>query len=158
MQNVLKQSTLKIICGIMEAIKTQSMPGFIRNVFCSGNMTIADVKHEEVHFDKPIYLGGTITELAKLHMYQFYYDMVIPHWGCKNVKLLMTDTDSLMLEIKTDDFWKDVEVFNKANNGWIQAEGNPRNGQLGVFKSETGDDPIVEFVGLRAKMYSYITE
>ena len=70
----------------------------------------------------------------------------------------MTDTDRLMLEIKTDDFWKDVEQFNQKNNGWIQAEGNSRNGQLGVFKSETGDDPIVEFVGLRAKMYSFITE
>ena len=84
--------------------------------------------------------------------------MVIPFWGRDNVKLLMTDTDSLMLEIKMDDFWKDVEVFNKKNNGWIQADGNPWNSQLGMFKSETGDDPIVEFVGLRAKMYSFITE
>ena len=70
----------------------------------------------------------------------------------------MTDTDSMILEIKTDDFWKDVEVLNKKNNGWIRAEGNSWNGQLGVFKSETGDDPIVEFLGLRAKMYSFITE
>lgn len=158
MQNDFKLTTLKIVNNIKDAIKTQSLPGFVRNVFCSDRITIADVKHEEIYFNKPIYLGGTITELAKLHMYQFYYDMVIPHWGRENVKLLMTDTDSLMLEIKTDDFWKDVEVFNRANNGWIQAEGNPRNNQLGVFKSETGNDPIVEFVGLRAKMYSYITE
>ena len=30
-------------------------------------------------FDKPIYLGATITELAKLHMYRFYYNRVVPH-------------------------------------------------------------------------------
>ena len=83
--------------------------------------------------------------------------MAIPFGGMGNVKLLMMDTDSLMLEIKSDNFWKDVEAFNKKNNDWIQADGNSHNGQLGVFKSETGDDPIVEFVGLRAKMYSYIT-
>ena len=30
--------------------------------------------------------------------------------------------------------------------------------QLGVLKSETGKDPIMSFVGLRAKMYSFVTE
>ena len=35
---------------------------------------------------------------------------------------------------------------------------SPWNGQLGVFKSETGKDPIMSFVGLRAKMYSFVTE
>ena len=49
-------------------------------------------------FDKPIYLGATITELAKLHMYRFYYTHVVPHWGRDRVQLLMTDTDSLMLK------------------------------------------------------------
>ena len=61
------------------------MPGFVRNVFCSDTITIADVKHEEIYFNKPIYIGGTITELAKLHMYRFYYDMVIPFWGVKTL-------------------------------------------------------------------------
>ena len=45
----------------------------------NGNFTIADVKHEEVKFDKPIYLSATITELAKLHMYRFYYNHVVPY-------------------------------------------------------------------------------
>ena len=53
--------------------------------------------------DKPIYLGAAITELEKLHMYCFFYDQVIPSWGRDNVELLMTDTDSLMLKIKTKD-------------------------------------------------------
>ena len=30
-------------------------------------------------FDKSIYLGATITELAKLHMYRFYYKHVVPY-------------------------------------------------------------------------------
>ena len=32
-------------------------------------------------FDKPIYLGAIITELAKLHMYRFYYNHVGPTLG-----------------------------------------------------------------------------
>ena len=60
MQNNMKQSTLKIGNGIKEAIRLQSMPGFVRNVFSSGNITIADVKHDEIRFDRPIYVGGQL--------------------------------------------------------------------------------------------------
>ena len=45
--------------------------GFVRNTFHNGNFTIADVRHEKVRCDKPIYLGAAITEL---HMYCFFYD------------------------------------------------------------------------------------
>ena len=62
----MKQSNLKFVNTLLDAIKVQSLPGFVRNVYHNGNFTIADVKHEEVKFDKPIYLGATITELAKL--------------------------------------------------------------------------------------------
>ena len=154
----MKQTQLKFLNTIEEAIKTQSMPGFVCNTFHNGKFTIADVRHKKVTCDKPIYLGAAITELAKLHMYQFFYDQVIPYWGCDNVELLMTDMDSLMLEIKTDDLWRDIHFLNLEYGDWIEEMGNPRNGEIGVFKSETGTDPIVEFVGLRAKMYSFITE
>ena len=80
LQNVFKQMNLKFLNTIEEAIRTQSLPGFVRNTFHNGNFTIADVRHEKVRCDKPIYLGATITELAKLHMYFFFYDQVIPFW------------------------------------------------------------------------------
>ena len=69
----------------------------------------------------------------------------------------MTDTDSLMLKIKTKDLWGDIAKLNTYNGDWIE-EGNEWNGEISVFKSETGKDPIMEFVGLRAKMYLFITE
>ena len=86
-------------------------------------------------------------------MYRFYYSHVVPHWGRDRVQLLMTDTDSLMLKVKKT---KDIKAFNREHENWIEDEGNPRNGQLGVFKSETGKDTIMSFVGLRAKMYSFV--
>ena len=69
-------------------------------------------------FDKPIYLGAsTITELlAKLHMYRFYYNHVVPHWGRDRVQLLMTDTDSLMLKVKkTKDIWAETSRHSTEN-------------------------------------------
>lgn len=51
MQNNTKKSTLKIRNGIKEEIRIQSMPGFVRNVFSSRSITIADVKHNEIKYD-----------------------------------------------------------------------------------------------------------
>ena len=79
-------------------------------------------------------------------MYHFFYDQIIPFWKRENVELLMTDTDSLMLEIKTKDLWGDINKLNMYFGNWIEQEGDERNGEIGVFKSETGKDPITEFV------------
>ena len=143
LQNVMKQSTLKFVNTLLDAIKVQSLPGFVRNVYHNGNFTIADVKHEEVKFDKPIYLGATITELVKLSICTGSTTTMWchTHWGRDRVQLLMTDADSLMLKVKTKDIWADIKAFNREHENWIEDEGNPRNGQLGVFKSETGKDP-----------------
>ena len=67
----------------------------------------------------------------------------------------MTDTDSLMLKVKTKDIWADIKAFNREHENWIEDEGNPRNGQLGVFKSETAR-PHHLLCRLRAKMYSFV--
>ena len=63
-----------------------------------------------------------------------------------------------MLEIKTKNLWGDIDKLNLYFGNWIEQEGNERNGEIGVFKSETGKDPITEFMGLHAKMYSFVTE
>ena len=33
--------------------------------------------------DKPIYLGFSVLELSKLHMYETYYDILQPYFGLK---------------------------------------------------------------------------
>ena len=78
-------------------------------------------------------------------------------------KLLFTDTDSLAYEIKPNDFYKDI---NPDIQKRIDTNDYPANRPfgiktgvnskvLGMFKDEAGEKPIVEFVGLRAKLYSY---
>ena len=48
-----------------------------------------------VELNKPIYCGFTILELSKLHMQNFYYNVLKPYYGEK-VKLCYTDTDSFI--------------------------------------------------------------
>ena len=80
-------------------------------------------------------------------MYWFFYDQVILIRKRENVELLMTDTNSLMLEIKTKDLWEDIDKLNFYYGDWIEEEGNERNGEIGVFKSETGKTPSLSSLG-----------
>jgi len=77
------------------------------------------------------------------------------------MRLLFTDTDSLALEITTDDIYKDLEDEELAQHFDFSnyEEGHPlyslaNKAVLGKFKDECSGKPILEFVGLRSKMYS----
>ena len=65
------------------------------------------MKKMQIILNKPAYLGLSILELSKIFMYGFWYDYVNPKYGEK-VKLCYMDTDSFILYVKTDDFYKDI--------------------------------------------------
>ena len=95
-------------------------------------------------------------------MYDFHYNYIKTIYGDK-AKLLFTDTDSLAYEIRTKDFYKDI---NPDIEKLLDASDYPTNHPSGIktglnskvlamFKDEAGGKQIVEFAGLRAKLYSY---
>ena len=59
-----------------------------------------------------------ILELSKVLMYEFHYDFIKNKYDNKS-KLLFTDPDSLMYEIKTEDIYEDFssnkEMFDFSN-------------------------------------------
>ena len=57
--------------------------------------------------NKPVYLGLSILEIGKTLMYEFWYDYMKPKYA-DNVKLYYMDTDSFIMHIKTEDFYKDI--------------------------------------------------
>ena len=67
-----------------------------------------------LNLNKPICVKFCILELSKLLMCQFNYDYVLKTFD--NVKLLFTDADSLVYEIKDenvyDQCFKDKELFD----------------------------------------------
>lgn len=113
-----------------------------------------------VKVQKPFYIGMTTLELAKVHMYNFHYNVMKKTFG-KNLQLLYTDTDSLLYEITDSNMNEKLrelnDFFDFSNYPKCHKLYNPKGKKIpGLFKDETAGEPILEFVGLRSKMYSFI--
>ena len=103
-----------------------------------------------------------ILDLSKTLMYGFHYNYIKQKYGDK-AKLLFTDTDSLMYEIQTEDFYKDISANVKHrfdtsdyplhHSSLIPSGFNKK--VIGMFKDKAGGKVMDEFVGLKAKLYSY---
>ena len=68
-----------------------------------------EMKKREPYMNKPIYLGQAILDISKTLMYDFWYDYIKPVYS-NNVKLCYMDTDSFVMMIKTDAFFKDISI------------------------------------------------
>ena len=118
-------------------------------------------KKNEVVMDKAIYVGFTILELSKLHMYETYYDTLQPYFSQENLQLQYIDTDGMFLSMKTKDIIKDLknleDTFDFSNldkNHELYSEKNKK--VLGKFKIETPKNIFIdEIVCLRSKAYSF---
>ena len=119
-------------------------------------------KKTKLEIDHTVYLGASILNLSKILMNDFHYNYIKPKYG-ERAKLFFTDTDSLMYEIETEDFHQDIKSdvkdffdtsnFPKDHPSGIEVGLNKN--VIGMMKDETGGKQISEFVGLRAKIYSF---
>lgn len=148
------------ICG---AEKYISAPNFKNLSIFSENLVAIQLQQSKIILDRPIYIGFTVLELAKTHLYKFHYSVMKKMYE-ENIQLCYTDTDSLLYLIKTEDFYKDMkgslQYFDTSNFSDNNLYTIPRaNAKLpGYFKDELGGKVISEFTGLRAKLYCIDTE
>ena len=117
----------------------------------------------KVKMNKPIYLGLSILDISKILMYKFWYDYMKPKYG-NRVKLCYMDTDSFVMNIKTNDFYKDIANDVEKRFGTSNYECNrplhigKNKKVIGLMKDELGGKIITEFVTLRPKTFSYFTD
>ena len=132
--------------------KRVAKPSFSRGIPSTDCLTVVQCKVQTLTLDRPIYVGFTVLELSKLHMYDFHYNhmkMKYPH--ADQLRLLFTDTDSLAYAVQTDTRYD----FNEYPlNHPLYDESNRK--ALGFFKDELNSVPIQEFAGLRLKCYAFL--
>ena len=165
MENIRNRVDVKLVNTEEKFKKLVAKPNFKSRKIFNENLISVHMKKTSLTMNKPVYLGMCILDLSKSLMFDFHYNYIIPKYGNK-AKLLFTDTDSFLYEIETEDFYKDItgDVRDRFDTSDYK-EGHPsgiptgiNKKVLGMFKDEAAGKIIKEFVGLRAKLYSYIME
>ena len=165
MENIRNRVNVKLVDAGEQFKKLTAKPNYESRKIFNENLVSVHMKKTSLTMNKPVYLGMSILDLSKTLMFDFHYKYIKPKYG-KEVKLLFTDTDSLLYEIETEDFYKDIsgDVKNRFDTS-DYPEGHPsgiprgvNKKMLGMFKDEAAGKNIKEFVGLRAKLYSYKME
>ena len=165
MENIRNRVNIKLTTTGEQFKKLTAKPNYESRKIFNENLVSVHMKKTSLTMNKPVYLGMSILDLSKTLMFDFHYKYIIPKYGNK-AKLLFTDTDSFLYEIQTEDFYKDIsgDVKDRFDTS-DYPEGHPsgiptgvNKKVLGMFKDEAAGKNITEFVGLRAKLYSYKME
>ena len=137
--------------------KSVNSKRFIRASIVNQSVAIIEYKPEEIIYDSAFSIASTILELAKLHLYNYYYNILQPTFNPDKVTLLMTDTDSLIFSVNCENFflkYKNMPLFDFSNfkkDNFLYSEENRK--ALLCFKDENPTEFIKEFIGLRSKLY-----
>ena len=163
LENVRKHRDIKLVTTDKKKSKLVSEPNYRMMNYISEDLSIIEMKRTKVKMNKPIYLGLSILEISKILMYEFWYDYMKPKYG-NNVKLCYMDTDSFIMSIKTEDFYKDIanDVEKRFYTSNFEVDRPLPTGKnkkvIGLMKNELGGKIITEFVALRHKTYSYLVD
>lgn len=143
-----------------QALKLVRKPTFSRLTMFNDNFFACHMARNKIKFTQPLFLGLATLELSKLLMYDFYYNklkVIDP-----SIKLLMTDTDSFLIETTKDPY----DIISE-NYLFFDTSNYPKNHScfslsnnkvIGVFKDELAGSVLKEFCGLRSKLYNFTYE
>ena len=169
MANIRKHRNIKLVMTEEKYLCTVMKPNFKSGVRFDENLMGCEMGKIKVVMKKPVYLGQAVLDLSEIIMYEFHYDYMKPKYDGKNshlrgalcLKLCYMDTDSLVYEIKTEDFYADIADDVPARfdtSGYIPDRPLPiglNKKVIGLMKDELGGAIMTEFVALRPKLYSY---
>ena len=156
MENVRKNRYIKLVTTDTKRNKLVSESNCHTTKWFSESLLAIEMKKKVIKANKPIYLGLAILSVSKIKIYNYWYDDMKPKYG-HNVKLCYMDTDSFIMNIKTDDFYKDIandveEKYDTSNYVCERPLPMGKNKKvIGLIKDEFGGKIMIKFVGLKPK-------
>ena len=168
MENVRNRVSIELVKDAERAAKLVNKPNFEELKIFDEFLIAVKMRKTKVWMNKPVYVGMSILDLSKTLMFSFQYEYVKKKW--EKAEVLYSDTDSLVLKIETDDFFADIsgdvaewfDTNDYAKNHPAVLEGLPivkeNKKKIGLMKDECGGKIVTEWVALRPKLYSFLTE
>ena len=164
-EDVRNHRDIKLVITNERRDKLASEPNYHTTTQLSEKLIEIEMKKIVILMNKPIYLGQAILDISKTLMYEFRYDYTKQKYGDK-AKLCYMDTDSFIILIKTEDFYKDIasdvdkwfdtSAYNENDKRPLPIGINKK--VLGMFKDELNGNLMIIFGGPRAKTYSFLSD
>ena len=107
MENVRNHRDIRMVTTDKRRSILASEPNYHSTKYNSKDLLIMEMKKVEVKINKPRYLGQAILDVSKMLLYKCWYDYIKPKYGDK-ARLCYMDTDSFIIYIETEDFYKDI--------------------------------------------------
>ena len=107
MENVRMHRNIKLVTSEEDYLRSVKKLNFKSGLLFGENLMGCELGKVKVVMNKPVYLGQTILDLIKIIMYEFHYDYMVPKYE-KRLNLCYMDTDSLIYNIETNYFYKDI--------------------------------------------------
>ena len=161
MENIRKHRNIKLATTEEKYLQTVMHPNFKSGVLFGETLMGCEMGNIKVVMNKKVYLGQVILYLSKIVMYEFHYNYMVPKYGLEKLKLCYMDMDSLVYDIKTEDFYEDItdnvparfDTSGYCPNRPLLVGLNKK--VIGLMKDELGGKIMTEFMALRPKLYSY---
>ena len=160
-EDVLNYRDIHICLEAKKFDKLVANPLFKKASIHSSNFVTVELQKAVHKMNRPRYVGITILALAKVELYKFHYDIVKPNFP--QAKLMFTDTDSLTYHIThapAVDVYKVLKATHEVDFSNFPSDHKhfSRAFELvpGKWKDENAGACVKEFIGLRAKMYSFL--
>ena len=157
MENERKRVDVKLVDRWEERYGAEmyiALPNFHSCAVFEDNLVAIQLARTKIKICKPIYIGLSVLDLSKTLIYRFHYEYMQDRIGDKS-KLLYTDTDSLVYEIRAINMYEQM----KADLNEFDTSDYPVDNQfkiplvnkkkVGLMKDEANGKIITEFVGLR---------
>ena len=162
MENLRNRIDVRLVSNKKDYLKWTSKPSYMSHKLLDNDLDAISKNKVTLRLNKSAYIGMCTLELSKVLMYELYFGYIKNKYG-NNWRLLFTDTDSLMYEIKTGDIYEDFsnnrEMFDFSNYSTkSKYYDNSNKLVVGKMKDETAGVCDWSFVELKPKMYSNLVE
>ena len=142
------------------AIKWVSTPQYKNFTIFGESLTGIQMAQKQVILDKPQQIGFSVLDLSKLHLYEFWYNFIKRKYGNK-AELVLCDTDSFIFKVECPNFNEDmlfnIDLFDLRDYTHLRDTVRDCHRFVpGNYRDELQGKEMLEIIGLKSKMYSFI--
>jgi len=140
-------------------LRNATNPRYKSSIVCDENYSISFLQKKEVFMRQSFVIGFSILELSKYIMQDLYYNKIQSACGMYNVQVMMSDTDSFLLNIRAPNEKTVMEklssVMDFSNYPLLHSLYDGRFKKVpGYLKNELPNSVIEEAVAIKSKVYA----